>query len=319
MLLILTEKTDLTTDYLILKLIERNIPFVRLNTEDYNSSFSISLDYRTNRFYLHYRCETVPISEFSGVYFRRPALPNLEGLLSHKDIPFAEREIEALFSGTFRLLGTARWLNHPKNIFCANSKIEQLKIAKDLGFTIPPTLISSDKLEILNFIKSEKNVIAKAVKHGFYEYEDKVYIAFTKAIDANFIDNIDQYKNVPMILQKNISKRYDIRINIIGEKVFSTAILSQEWDLSKTDWRVWDVCEKFDLKHEKITLPIEIEEKCIAINRYFNLNFSAIDMVLDTEGNYIFLELNPNGQWAWIEEKVGYPIRDTIIDFLRGC
>ncbi len=235
-----------------------------------------------------------------------------------EEIPFVEREIEALFSGLFRLLDTSRWLNHPKNIFCANSKIEQLKVAKDIGFLIPDTLISSDKAEILNFIENEKTVIAKAVKHGFYEYEDKVYLAFTQVIDTNFINNIDQFKNVPMILQRRISKQYDIRINVIGEKVFSTAILSQEWDISKTDWRVWDVCDKFDLKHERISLPAEIEEKCIAINRFFNLNFSAIDMVLDTEGNYFFLELNPNGQWAWIEEKVGYPIRDAIIDLLRG-
>lgn len=276
----------------------------------------LSLDYKNYDFNLHYKNQTISINDFSGIYFRRPALPNLKGIVLEKEMPFIEREIESLFSGFFRLMSNKNWLNHPKDIFCANSKIEQLKVAKDIGFLIPNTLISSNKADILEFIQKENDVIAKAVKHGFYEYDDKVYLAFTQKIDKDFINKIDYYKDIPMIFQKQISKKCDIRVNVIGEKVFATALLSQEWEFSKIDWRVWDVCEKFELKHNPISLPLEIEQKCIALNRFFNLNFSAIDMVLDTQGNYIFLELNPNGQWAWIEEKAGYPIRDTIIDFL---
>lgn len=316
MLLILTEKTDLTTDYLILKLLERNIPFLRLNTEEYGSEFNISLDYRTNSYKLLCQSKEYTIDDFSGVYFRRPALPNLSNIIPKNEISFVEREIEALFSGFFRLLSSVKWLNHPRNIFLANSKIEQLKTAQNIGFMIPSTLISSNKSEILNFIKDETEVIAKAVKHGFYEYEDKVYLAFTQTLGEDFIVNIDNYIRVPMIFQKKIPKTYDIRVNVIGSKVFATALLSQEWDFSKTDWRVWDVCEKFDLKHIALSLPVEIENKCIEINRFYDLNFSAIDLVLDTNGDYYFLELNPNGQWAWIEEKVGYPLRDEIINFL---
>lgn len=316
MLLILTEKTDLTTDYLVLRLLERKIPFIRLNTEEYNSKFNISLDYRSDSFYIQTTKCKVPINDITGVYFRRPALPNLDNIVSEYEVPFVEREIEALFSGFFRLINESLWLNHPKNIFCANSKIEQLKIAKKLGFLIPPTLISCNEDEIIGFIQAESPVVVKAVKHGFYEYNDKIYLAFTHTINQDFINNIGHYLASPMIFQHEIDKAYDIRVNIIGDKVFATALMSQEYDLSKTDWRVWDVCEEFNLKHAAVSLPKDIEEKCIAINHHFKLNFSAIDMVLDKQGNYIFLESNPNGQWAWIEEKVGYPLRDTIIDFL---
>ncbi len=99
-------------------------------------------------------------------------------------------------------------------------------------------------------------------------------------------------------------------------KYFHTALFSQEHTISQVDWRAWDLEEKFDLKHEKVDIPDHISSKCIAITKFFNLNFSAIDMIFTDDGNYVFLELNPNGQWAWLEEKVGHPLRDSIIDFL---
>lgn len=320
MLLIITDKTDLTSDYLILKLLERNIPFIRFNTEEYTKRFNLdlSISNEIETFLLSYNGNHVSLNEISGAYFRRPALPNLVGSLCDPDIKFAQREMETVLSGYFRLIDEKLWLNHPKNIFKSNNKIEQLSIAKKAGLSIPKTIITNSPDKIRNFVKDHKSVIAKAVKHGFYTFEDEVYIAFTQEIDDTYMENIECYSNIPMILQNKIQKIYDIRINVISDKVFATAILSQEHQISQIDWRVWDVCEKFDLKQKKITLPKDIEEKCIALNKYFNLNFSAIDMVLNTDGEYIFLELNPNGQWAWIEETVGYPIRDTIIDFFEG-
>jgi len=320
MLLIITEKSDLTSDYLIVRLLERNIPFIRLNTEDYTTKFGLDLSINNERlsFVLAYNGEHISLQEISGAYFRRPALPNLDGQIIPSQIKFAQREIETFLSGYFKLIDETKWLNHPKYIFLSNNKIEQLEVARKIGFTIPDTLITSNTKAIKLFVKNQKSVIAKAIKHGFYESDDEVYIAFTQQVDNSYLENIDKYATVPMIFQKKIEKVYDIRINVINNKVFATAILSQEHPISQLDWRVWDVCEKFNLRHEPIRLPANIEKKCIAINKHFNLNFSAIDMVLSKTGEYVFLELNPNGQWAWIEEITGYPLRDTIIDFLRG-
>jgi glutathione synthase/RimK-type ligase-like ATP-grasp enzyme len=319
MLLIITEKADLTSDYLILKLLERKIPFIRLNTEDFTASFSFdfSIQNEQESYLLNKNGKQIPLQEITGAYFRRPALPNLDGKIPPSQIKFAQREMETVLSGYFRLIDEAKWLNHPKYIFLSNNKIEQLAVARKIGLNIPNTLITSNKDAMKHFAEKQKSVIAKAVKHGFYAFDDEVYLAFTQQIDDTYLDQIEKYATIPMILQNRIEKEYDIRINVIGDKVFATAILSQEYPISQLDWRVWDVCEKFDLKHKPVKLPVDIEEKCIAINKHFHLGFSAIDMVLSKMGEYIFLELNPNGQWAWIEENTGYPLRDTIIDYFE--
>jgi len=106
-------------------------------------------------------------------------------------------------------------------------------------------------------------------------------------------------------------------VTVVGNKVFATAIHSQDHNETKIDWRLWDIITDIDLKHTKIELPSDISEKCINITKSFNLSFSAIDLILSKDNEYYFLEMNPNGQWAWIEEKTGYPIRDTIISYFQ--
>lgn len=81
------------------------------------------------------------------------------------------------------------------------------------------------------------------------------------------------------------------------------------------DWRQGS---RLDLKHERIELPREIEEKCFALMKCLNLRYGAIDLVCDRKGKLWFLEINPNGQWAWIENLTGYPIAAAIVDELEG-
>lgn len=121
---------------------------------------------------------------------------------------------------------------------------------------------------------------------------------------------------VPAILQPQLEKDFDLRITVVGKQVFPVAILSQQHAETSIDWRTWDISEGIDLRHEPFDLPTEISEQCLALNRRLGLNFSCIDMVLTKGGEFVFLEVNPNGQWAWIESLVGLPIRDAIIDHL---
>ena len=75
----------------------------------------------------------------------------------------------------------------------------------------------------------------------------------------------------------------------------------------------------FILEHKKHKLPIDIELKCLELTKKLKLNYSAIDLVLDKNGKYIFLEINPNGQWAWIENILKFPISKRIVDILTNC
>lgn len=322
MFLIVTNKSDLTSDYLIIRLEELKIPFCRLNTEDYLSKYQIEINFSNDgasSFINFFDGRKINIDEIKGVYFKHPSKPNIKCDIPVNQISFAEREIKEMLRSLFRLIDEKLWLNHPKYIFSANNKIEQLKLASKIGFNIPKTCISSDPDNIKHFYNSNnKNIIAKAVKYGYDINENYLQFAPTKKVEKNFIENIENYYVIPTIYQEKIEKKYDIRVTVVGNKVYTAAIHSQEYNETMTDWRLWDIHDNVDLKHSKHELPSEISNLCLEITKKFNLRFSAIDLIYTPEKEYYFLEMNPNGQWAWIEGKLGYPIRDSIINCL-GC
>lgn len=320
MLLIVTNKTDLACDYLILRLKERGIAFTRLNTEDFGIRFDleVTLSASSSDFLLTKSDgETISNSSVSAVYFRQPIAPSVPDTVAYADRPFVCRELKEALRSLWRLIDRDIWLNHPCDLWLASNKIEQLSIARSLGFLIPETCVTMTESRVRAFHRVHGGrVVCKAVKHGFTRRENIVTVATTKRIAQQFLSGFDDYAPVPMIYQREISKLFDVRVTVVGEQVFATAIYSQDHPETEVDWRLWDV-GAFDLKHEAIQLPDPIARRCRAITHHFGLKYSAIDLVKGTDNEFYFLELNPNGQWAWIEQKVGYPIRDSIIDCLN--
>jgi glutathione synthase/RimK-type ligase-like ATP-grasp enzyme len=319
MLLVVTNKDDLTSDYLVLRLRERNIPYARLNTEHFTKAFSIELraDSRHSSATIIDRnaSRRIDIKDVSGVYFRRPIPPVFQELRD-TDQAFAVREsLEALRS-LWRHIDENKWLNHPRRIQTSSNKYEQLSVARSLGFRIPRTLITDEPSTICEFYDAcEGRVIIKAVKHGYVSGNGSTYLAFTSELDKSVINKLDSFAHVPVAVQERVDKRYDVRVTVVGNAIFSTAIFSQQQEGTRLDWRRMDLLD-VELDHTSIELPETLTEKCRVLTRHFGLSFSAIDLILDPDGNYVFLEMNPNGQWAWLEQRVGHPIRDTIIDFL---
>ena len=103
-----------------------------------------------------------------------------------------------------------------------------------------------------------------------------------------------------------------MRATFVGRKCFAVAIESQLMEETQVDWRNGEHI----LQHTPIELPKDIENKCILLMERLGLNYGAIDIVLDKQGNYVFLEINPNGQWAWIEHLTGLPISKEIVKYL---
>ena len=317
MLLVVTNKSDLACDFLILRLKERGIAFVRLNTEDYGNQyeFDLSVSQHGPALTVTFRDGTqITNTSIQAVYFRQPLLPTLHPEVASQDRDFATREIREQFRSLWRVIDEKKWVNHPRHLWLASNKVEQLSVAVRTGFTIPDTLVTRSLPKIKEFFNyHDGRMICKAIKNGFINHHDGATVALTQRIDEGFFSQAQEYASIPSIFQNEIRKTYDIRVIVIGAKVFATAIHSQDYAETEVDWRAWDLCN-FSLRHEPIELPNGVAAGCQSITAQYELTYSAIDLILGQDGTYYFLEMNPNGQWAWIEHKTGYPIRDALID-----
>ena len=83
-------------------------------------------------------------------------------------------------------------------------------------------------------------------------------------------------KVAPVIYQRHLEKRWDIRVTIVDNSIYAAAIHSQEADSAKVDWRRADE----ELEHKVHALPEEIDTACQRLMKALNLRFGAVDLVL---------------------------------------
>ncbi|MCS3531245.1 MvdC/MvdD family ATP grasp protein [Chryseobacterium sp. JUb7] len=314
--LLITNKADITTDFVVKKLKEKKIEFYRLNTEELGDNVEVNLDFHKDNFKISDRTtgNQIDLLDIRSVYFRRPELPNDNSELSRAENQFIRNEISYTLEGIYKILNSAYWLNNVKNIRNAENKIFQLRLAKKIGFTIAHSLITTNAGSAMNFYgMNEEDCIIKPIRTGLISDDgNEEAIIFTNKIylDKN---NAQRVEGCPTFFQKHIKKRGDIRVTVVGEKVFAAFIHSQDSDDSKVDWRV----SQDGLKHSIYMLPEDISANCINLLRELDLNFGAIDLILNENGEYVFLEINPNGQWAWLEKLLGLDISGAIVNLLK--
>lgn len=311
--LVITNKEDVTVDYVIRELQRMEVPYYRFNTEDVG--YGIDLIFDGNEYKLFDKIKKIDMSfkEFGSVYYRRPKIPRLSDDLSVGEKQFILNEFETYFEGLYRSLSDKYWLNWVLDMRVLENKMFQVTLAKEMGFLVPRLHISSAPEKSLEFINSLGKTVFKPLKMGFIDEPlRKGKLLYTTRVDSDFVNAIELNQGIPIYIQEEIEKECDIRVTVVGNNVYAARILSQESDESRVDWRKSESM----LKHESFDLPLELEEKCKKLCQNFNLDFSAIDFILDKKGRYWFLEINCNGQWAWIEALLGYPISKEIVKML---
>lgn len=316
-ILIVSTKFDPHVDIIIKSLSERHIPFVRFNTEDYplKSFLSVSLASEGHQEKLKVpNNPEIEGEDIGSVWYRRPAPFEFPPKFSPHAHVFAERETIATMRGLWSLLDCT-WVNHPDKNRLAEIKLSQLKKAIQLGFEIPRTLVTNNSAEARKFIRSvQGNVVVKTLSGGAVLDEENPTAIFTNILKPDDVKYLGEVRFAPTLFQEYIPKAVEIRTTVVGNQVFAAEIHSQSLESTKYDWRR----KALELVHQPHQLPKDIEKKCLSLVKSFGLNFGAMDLILTPNDRYVFLELNPNGQWAWIEDLTGLPITDTLIDVLTG-
>jgi len=311
-LLIVTNQFDPHADHVISQLRRRGIDFFRLNTEEYPQGCVLSLSFPASSYIISLKTRQLDCSSVAAVWYRKPdpfdLHPEVQDLHHQR---FAAQQCQAAMSGLWQVLDTVSWINHPSALAKAERKVLQLHLARRLGFLLPRTIITNDPGEARNFLRnlgSGRNGIAKTLGYA------AGYSVMTTVVSPDDDRALDAIKYAPVILQEYVPKKVEIRVHVIGKKVLAAEIHSQRSEKTAIDWRNYD----FDnVPHWPHPLPSKLEVLCVELVRSLGLEFGVIDLILTPNDDYVFLELNPNGQWLWIETLVGLPIAETLVDLME--
>lgn len=311
--LIITNTTDFTADYVVRSLDAINASYYRLNTDEIGVYVYLSFDFSDDKYILYdkFRDITLDILSFKSVYFRRPTLPTInDNGLSLDEKQFILLEERQTLEGLYKILGNAYWISDVDSIRRAENKIYQQLLAKEIGFSIASGMITNYPTEFMRFTEANNDCIVKPIYSGQIGWPEMKQIVYTSKLGN--IPTPAQIEFCPSYVQQRLNKKYDIRVTVVEETIFAVRIHSQSNPETLIDWRVGDNI----LKHEIIDLPVEVKNQCVTLVKKLNLKFGAIDFVETEDNEYVFLEINPNGQWAWIQTQTGMPISDKIAELL---
>lgn len=316
--LMVTNSNDVTADYLCSRLERNGIQFSRLNTDT---------DCRTAMFHywagdsrLEWRNNICMPEGISSVVFRRPVPLQI----TKNGDPYSERHTagewaEAL-EGFLAHIEERRWVNYPARNWGASHKVEQLSRARKHGLCIPRTLVTNKPSEAEEFLLQEAaGLVVKPLASGFIErsYPEEDTIIYTSKFTKEHQGLLQRIVSCPVLFQEMILKVVDVRVTILDGSIVSTGIRTPE----KNGNQRLDVRrdEMSGAKYFSIEMPPDLVAKVQALILSYGLRFATLDFGVTELGEWYFFEINPNGQWAWLDLCGATDIASLFVEHLKGC
>jgi len=301
MLLTITNSGDVTADYLLERLAEESIPFVRFDTDTVLKN--VSFAYEPGQPRVQIEGDWHRPEDFSTVWYRRP-----EKLVSHisgsqgPEAACSLDEWSESLEGFFAHIPSSRWINYPAANALASRKLEQLTSVQQFGFKIPESIVTQDPETLRSFFRRHQGeIIVKPMGRAYIERPDEASdtVIFTNQVNASELDDLADLCECPTLFQQEIRKVSDVRITVVDSDVHAFELMAnddsgrQRCDIRRNNMA--------DVEYRKISLPKNVSSAVHELMAFYRLRFAAIDMAVADDGTWYFFEVNPNGQWAWLD------------------
>jgi glutathione synthase/RimK-type ligase-like ATP-grasp enzyme len=306
-ILILSTVPDVHAQAVLTALAERGARAELIDLAEFPTQLSLSLtfDDGARRFSLRRRGgAALDLEAVKAVWWRRPQPFRPSAELNDTGRRYAVSEAATAFHGLYQSLN-AFWINRPERDQVASHKPYQLALAQKIGLEIPPTLMTNDVDEARSFWRLHEG-----------EVVFKQFIALPEAWretrrlrkeDETYAETI---AHAPVIFQRHVPAVADLRITSIDGQFFAAAA-----DLTKIAYQQ-DVRMNLNVPYTAHDLPRDIIEKLRRLMSELGLVYGAIDFRLTPEGRYVFLEINPAGQFLYIENATRQPIAAALAQAL---
>lgn len=260
--------------------------------------------------------QKLDLSEVSAVWYRRIAIgaripSTMDRQLRQASIGESRATIQGMIASI-----KGFHLDPIPHIRRAENKQLQLQVAREVGLDIPRTLTTNNPLSVRQFASEcEQGIITKMLSSfAIYDEQGRENVVFTNPVAPEDLDHLDGLRFCPMTFQEKVPKALELRTIIVGKRVFTAAVDSQALQKARYDWRrqgipLLNAWQPYDL-------PQDVEEKLLKLMTNFRLNYGAIDIILTPDNRHVFLEVNPVGEFFWLEGCPGLPISQAIADVL---
>lgn len=314
--LILTQDFDPTVDPVVHCLRAKDANIVRVDLSYFPQKMCVTAsDFDGDRRRLLHRGRDVDLRRLSGVWYRRPTAFDFGPGMGEAEKQFARNEALQGVGGILRATDCL-WINRPDLDGVAELKPYQLQIAKRLGMRTPRTLMTNDPDEVTALLATaDRPIVYKAFSGGVIHYPGSFPSGlFTTVVGEEITEHLDRVRHTMCMFQEYIEKSHEIRLTVIGNTFFPVVIRSQDTDATTVDWRGANHLPYGDYE----PLPEDLVKKIQQMMAELDLVYAALDFIVTPDGEYVFLEANPNGQFMWMYHDLKLPMAECIADLLMA-
>lgn len=291
-------------------------PF-RLDTDKFPLDVQLIAHFHKSKSYhiIEYNNQSISTEQVQAVWMRRIWEPQLGDQLAPKFREACINESKATLDGFWDSLKDARWVDNLERIDYANNKLRQLRVASEVGFAIPQTLVTN-KAEAARefFVQVNGKMVSKlltAISRSMQA--NSSFFVYTSTVKEEDLQDAESLRYCPMVFQELIPKQQELRVVYVNGNVFVGALNADVYAAAKVDWRKPGVDVGAWQHHQ---LPDEVIRRLQALMAKFGLSFGSLDFILTPSGEYVFLEVNPVGEWGMLEKDLDLPIANAIADTL---
>jgi glutathione synthase/RimK-type ligase-like ATP-grasp enzyme len=199
----------------------------------------------------------------------------------------------------------------------AEAKQLQLELARAVGLDVPRTLVTNDPAAVRALWEQcAGRLVTKMMASFAIRADGADQVVFTNPLSEQDLAGLDGLRLCPMTFQERLEKELELRVTVVGRRTFTASIDSRALERSRTDWRREGLALIDRWKPH--VLPADVERGLLALMDALGLNYGAADFVITPEGRHVFLEVNPAGEFFWLERENGFPISDALADVLLG-
>lgn len=311
-IVIVTDVVDGHVDPVIKLLVAMGHEPVRLNSPDIplNVAMAVRFDGAgwTGTIRVLSNGRVVDVAGIRSVWWRKPGPFGLPDDLPAWEREFATDETHHATRGLWSALD-CHWVSRPELIERASYKVEQLGRAARLGFDVPRTVVTNDPARAREFLDGcPDGAVYKVLTDPFLRlgrHLDRVPDAevtpvtvMTRRVDEAMRSALDSVRTVPCQFQELVAKRSELRVTVIDGEVFCAEVQCPE--SAPLDWRV----DGPNVDWRAARPPDDVARRCVALVDSYGLAFGAIDLIVTPDGRYVFLEINPNGQFLFVQDRV---------------
>ncbi|CAM1356380.1 grasp-with-spasm system ATP-grasp peptide maturase [Tenacibaculum ascidiaceicola] len=322
MILILSDQFDQSTNVVIDWLKYFNVPFFRINENDLCEIVEISIG-SINRILIKINNKVIDLNEVSSYWYRRGQFKikipkflanNETAIFESKINKNTNEEIITIVEFVNIFLDNKRSLGRYFDNF--TNKLSNLRTAKLCGLSVPETIISSKKKQIKSFyVREKEEIITKALSQTimFSKPKEGSIQAYTSKVSN---EDIDKYDNniFPSLFQKMLNKKYELRVFFLEEEFYPMAIFSQNNKKTEVDFRRYD--RNRPNRCVPFILPKKVRKKISLFIEKKKFKTGSIDMIVTTDDEFVFLEINPVGQFGMTSFPCNYYLHKKIAKHL---